>query len=66
MSEAEGERRRRMDDLSGTYNSAGKPLRNDWAPLSIVRGLIRLLANLFSVTEEDLREAGVYLPHTLE
>ena len=55
-----------MDDLSGTYNSAGKHLRNYWVPLSIVRSIIRLLANLFSVTEEDLREAGVYLPHTHE
>jgi len=52
-----------MDDLSGTFDSAGKHLRNDWASLLIVRGLIRLLANLFSVTEEDLREAGVYLPY---
>jgi len=55
-----------MDDLSGTNNSAGKQLQDYWVPLLIVRSIIRLLANLFSLTEEDIREAGVYLPHTHE
>jgi hypothetical protein len=53
-----------MDDNSGTYESAGKHLQNYRSPLLILKSLIRLLTDLFSLTEEDLMEAGVYLRET--
>jgi hypothetical protein len=53
-----------MEDISGTYESDGKHLQNYWSPLLILKSFIRLLTDLFSLTEQDLMEAGVYLRET--
>ena len=49
-----------MDNPGNTYGSDGKP-RRFWAGLLIVKGLISRLFGQFSVTEQELMEAGVYL-----
>ena len=55
-----------MDNLSGTYDSIDKILRDYWAKLMIVRGFISRLVKWVSVTQQDPKEAGVYLRQTRE
>ncbi|MEW5873457.1 MAG: hypothetical protein AB1894_29625 [Chloroflexota bacterium] len=50
-----------MDIHSNTFGSDGKHPQRFWAVLLVVRSLINRLANLFSVTQQDLMDAGVYL-----
>jgi hypothetical protein len=54
-----------MDNPGNTYGSDGNP-RRFWAGLLIVKKLISRLFSLFSVTEQELIDAGVYLHRTRE
>jgi hypothetical protein len=50
--------------MSGKIPSYGKHLQSFWTGLRIVRGFISRVANLVSVTQQDLMEAGVTLHKT--
>jgi len=53
-----------MDNPGNTDKAVGGRPRRFWAGLLIVKSLISRLVDLFSVTQQDLIDAGVYLRRT--
>ena len=51
-----------MDNHSNTLSLTHEPLRGFSAGLRFIRGFISRLISFFSVSEQDLKDAGVFHP----